>query len=126
MSTFSPELLDVRHPRFGDFSLGSVATHSLSDMENTPQFQRIYREIRRGAEACERSCRYYRWCGGGAPVNKLFETGAFDTTETMHCRLTRQIMLDEVLAGLEARTASRRTTAATVPVTPIDHGQYLR
>jgi hypothetical protein len=35
-------------------------------------------------------------------VNKFFETGRFDTTETMHCRLTKQIMLDEIIAGIEA------------------------
>src|SRR6185295_13276130 len=40
--------------------------------------------------------------GGGAAANKLFETGRFDTTETMHCRLTRQVVLDEVIAGIEA------------------------
>jgi len=126
MSTFSPELLDARHPGYGAFALGHVATHSLSNIESSPQFQQICGEIRRGVEACERSCRYYRWCGGGAPINKLFETGAFDTSETMHCRLTRQIVLDEVLAGLEARTAPPQMTTAAVPTTPIDHNQYLR
>jgi uncharacterized protein len=65
-------------------------------------FSTINSEIRRGVAACERSCRYFRWCGGGAPVNKLFETGRFDATETMHCRLTRQVVLDEVIACIEA------------------------
>jgi uncharacterized protein len=104
ISTFSPELLGTHHPRFGSFEFGHIARHALSDVARTPRFRAVSTEIRRGAEACERNCRYFRWCGGGAPANKLFETGRFDSTETMHCRLTRQVILDEVLAGLEARS----------------------
>jgi len=66
-------------------------------------FRAVSSEIRRGVEACERSCRFFRWCGGGAPANKLFETGRFDVTQTMHCRLTRQVVLEEAMAGMEAR-----------------------
>jgi len=103
LSTFSPELLGAHHPRFQTFALGHVTGHRLSDLECAPLFQAIDNEIRRGVEACERTCRYFRWCGGGAPANKLFETGRFDATETMHCRLTRQIVLDEVIEGIQAR-----------------------
>jgi uncharacterized protein len=103
LSTFSPELLDAHHARFGGFAFGGVASHRLCDLEQEASLQAVNREIRHGVEACERNCRYFRWCGGGAPANKLFETGRFDATETMHCRLTRQVVLDEVVAGLEAR-----------------------
>jgi uncharacterized protein len=103
ISTFSPELLGAHHPRFGSFSFGNVAFHRLSDVEQAPLFREISAEIQRGVEACETGCRYFRWCGGGAPANKLFETGRFDATETMRYRLTRQVVLDEVVAGIEAR-----------------------
>jgi uncharacterized protein len=103
ISTFSPELMGARHRRFDGFGFGHVATHSLSDIQHEPLFTAISCEIRRGVAACERSCRYFPWCGGGAPANKLFETGRFDATETMHCRLTRQMMIDEVITGIEAR-----------------------
>jgi uncharacterized protein len=109
MSTFSPELLGARHPRFASFAFGNVATHSLPAIARTRLFQAISSEIRRGVQACEQSCRYFRWCGGGAPANKLFETGRFDATETMHCRLTRQIVLEEALAGLETGFAAAGT-----------------
>ncbi len=112
ISTFSPELLDAHYPRFGNFELGHVATDRLSDVEHAPLFRAIQSEIRKGVDACERSCRYFRWCGGGAPANKLFETGRFDATETMHCRLTRQVVLDEVIAGIEARIRPPEKTAA--------------
>jgi len=108
LSTFSPELLGAHHPRFGTFALGHVKEHRLSDLERAPLFRVIDNEIRRGVEACERNCRYFRWCGGGAPANKLFETGRFDATETMHCRLTRQVVLDEVIAGIQCRIARRQ------------------
>jgi uncharacterized protein len=112
ISTFSPELLGARHARFDSFAFGHLAQHRLVDIEHAAAFRAISGEIRRGVEACERSCRYFRWCGGGAPANKLFETGRFDATETMHCRLTRQAVLDAVIAGLEARGG----TAASRPV----------
>jgi radical SAM protein with 4Fe4S-binding SPASM domain len=102
----SPELLGARHSRFDGFGFGHVATHRLADMRLGSVFGAVDREIQDGVAMCKRSCSYFRWCGGGAPANKLFETGRFDATETMHCRLVRQVMLDEVLAGIEARTRS--------------------
>jgi uncharacterized protein len=115
MSTFSPELLGMRHTRFDGFAFGHVATHRLADLEHAALYRTISGEIRRGVEACQRECRYFRWCGGGAPANKLFETGRFDATETMHCRLTRQVVLDETIAEIEARMRgpqSRRAYAS--------------
>jgi uncharacterized protein len=115
MSTFSPELLGMRHTRFDGFAFGHVATHRLADLEHAAPYRTISGEIRRGVEACQRECRYFRWCGGGAPANKLFETGRFDATETMHCRLTRQVVLDETIAEIEARMRgpqSRRAYAS--------------
>jgi uncharacterized protein len=100
ISTFSPELLGAHHPRFGGFAFGHIAKHALTDIEEAATFRTISGEIQRGVEACKRNCRYFRWCGGGAAANKLFETGRFDATETMHCRLTRQAVLDEVIAGI--------------------------
>lgn len=109
ISTFSPELLDAHHRRFDAFTFGHVATHRLSEIEHTSLFQTIRSEICDGVEACKRNCRYFRWCGGGAPANKLFETGRFDTTETMHCRLTRQAVFDQVIAGIEGRIGQPET-----------------
>jgi uncharacterized protein len=111
ISTFSPELLDARHSRFGHFAFGNVATDRLCDIERVPLFQRVSREVRRGVEACARTCPHFRWCGGGAPANKLFETGRFDASETMHCRMTRQIVLEEALSGLEGASNVHRSSA---------------
>jgi uncharacterized protein len=112
ISTFSPELLGARHSRFEGFAFGNAATHPLADLEHAALFRTVSSEIQRGVEACERSCRYFRWCGGGAPANKLFETGRFDATETMHCRLTRQVVLEEAIAGMEAHLRSTEIRSA--------------
>jgi uncharacterized protein len=40
-------------------------------------------------------------CGGGAPVNKYFENGSFDSTETMFCRLNRKAIVDVIVAKLQ-------------------------
>jgi uncharacterized protein len=102
ISTFSPELLGARHSRFsGGFGFGSTAAKRLAECESDPRFRVVAGEIRSGVELCERTCPYFRWCGGGAPANKLFETGRFDVAETMHCRLTRQIVFEEALSSLE-------------------------
>jgi uncharacterized protein len=102
ISTYSPELLGTPHSRFGNFVFGHIASHRIADVEHASHFRAVDNEIQRGVNACKRTCHYFQWCGGGAPVNKFFETGRFDTTETMHCRLTKQIMLDEIIAGIEA------------------------
>jgi uncharacterized protein len=112
ISTFSPELLGAHHPRFRDFTFGHVATHRLCDIERSPLFNEIATEIQRGVDACKGACPYFRWCGGGAPANKLFETGRFDATETMYCRLSRQVVIDEAVGIIEARLGNRKVPHA--------------
>ncbi|WP_160195404.1 cyclophane-forming radical SAM/SPASM peptide maturase GrrM/OscB [Microvirga sp. BSC39] len=120
ISTFSPELLGAHHMRFTHFGFGHVSTHRLEDVEREPLFQTVSQEIERGVHACECTCPYFRWCGGGAPANKLFETGGFDTTETMHCRLTRKILLDELLALIETHLTPPDAVTTAEPV----HGNF--
>jgi len=87
VSTFSPELLVARDIRYGDFIFGNVATHSLDDIWNSHKLHLVYKHIREGIKRCENSCEYFRICGGGCPAAKLFETGSFESTETLSCRL---------------------------------------
>jgi uncharacterized protein len=58
--------------------------------------------VERGADAIT----YFALCGGGAPSNKYFENGRFDTTETDYCRSMKKVVSEVVLAGLEARVRS--------------------
>ena len=114
VSTFSPELLGAKHPRFGSFTFGNLAHEDFDAIASRPAFRRVRDEIAAGVEACRRSCPYFRVCGGGAPSNKLFETGSFAATETLFCRLTRQRVADVVLSRLEA-LLSNDATSVTLP-----------
>ena len=100
-STYSPEVLGLSSPRYGDFALGNVATHRVEDVIATEHFQRLESDIRQGVELCQEQCRYFMFCGGGPPANKYFENGTFASTETLFCRLHKQTCLDVSLARLE-------------------------
>jgi uncharacterized protein len=64
-------------------------------------FLRAWNDIAAGVDSCRAGCPWFRWCGGGAPANKLFETGSFAVSETLYCRLTKQALLDVVLEAIE-------------------------
>jgi uncharacterized protein len=100
-STYSPELLGISSPRHGSFALGHVARDSLESVLAQERFGRLEDEVRTGVERCEQTCAYFPFCGGGAPANKFFETGTFASTETLFCRLHKQVCLDVTLARLE-------------------------
>ena len=99
--TYSPELLGLSGPGHGSFTLGNVARDSLADVVASERFRRLEAEVGRGVEMCQASCAYFPFCGGGAPANKFFEHGTFDATETLFCRLHKQVCLDVSLSILE-------------------------
>jgi len=100
-STWSPELVDQTSARYPSFVLGNVLRDELRDVARAPAFRALDTEIRAGREACRRECPYYRVCGGGSPSNKVFENGTLASTTTRHCRVSRQILAEVVLAKLE-------------------------
>jgi uncharacterized protein len=101
LSTFSPELLGMQHDRYGSFSFGNIADTHVREILEHPRFLRVAQEIQDGVEACARSCEYFFLCGGGAPSNKLYENGTFNSTETTYCKSIVQTPIDVVLADLE-------------------------
>ena len=105
-STFSPELLGLTSPDYGDFAFGNVMTDSFDSILATPKFLAVAHDIDAGIQRCRETCEYFSYCGGGAPVNKYFENGSFNSTETMFCRLSKQAVLNVVLEKLEAKVAS--------------------
>ncbi len=104
-STYSPELLGLSSPRHGNFALGNIATDSLASVLSSPRLLALDEEIARGIEMCRQQCRYFAFCGGGPPGNKFFENGTFASTETMFCRLHKQVCLDVSLDRLERSKA---------------------
>jgi uncharacterized protein len=105
--TFSPELIDVRSARLGDFILGNVR-NGIRAALSTKKFADLRDEIADGVNKCRAECAYFSLCGGGAPSNKYFENGSFDSTETDYCRAMKQAVAEVVLAGLESRLRTPR------------------
>lgn len=100
-SSYSPELLGIKDARFGDFSFGNVLRDALCDVVETAKFRSIHDEILAGVDQCRDECPYFAVCGGGAPANKIFETGSFAASETMFCKLTVKAMTDIVLEACQ-------------------------
>ncbi|MBK8100735.1 MAG: GRRM system radical SAM/SPASM domain protein [Planctomycetes bacterium] len=107
-ATWSPELLGLRHPVAGDLTLGNLVQQSLDELAEGPAFGPLHAAIEQGISACRQQCEYFRLCGGGCPSNKLAERGTFAATATAHCRLTRQVLADVVLARVESALAAAR------------------
>ena len=107
-TTFSPSCLGVRSERYGDFHLGNLATAPVRELLESSLFRRAYEDIRAGVDLCRRTCRYFAFCGGGFPTNKLAETGTFACAETRHCLSQIQPVLDVVLGGPRKRIGFSR------------------
>ncbi|WP_246272650.1 cyclophane-forming radical SAM/SPASM peptide maturase GrrM/OscB [Phyllobacterium pellucidum] len=112
--TFSPELAGLKNEGFGDFCIGNLAEATPSGVLASPAFRAMWRDIDEGVSRCKASCAYFNLCMGGAPVNKLFENGTFNSTETMFCRLSHQAVADVVLAEIESNLAAAPKAAAFI------------
>jgi uncharacterized protein len=123
ISTFSPELLGLKSVEYGDFLLGNINTNRLVDLLERPNLANMQRDIDAGVALCRQRCQYFSVCGGGEPVNKLYENGTFISTETTYCRLMRMRVADLVLDAID-RLPARRTGAKGVDDLAGDpHGQ---
>jgi uncharacterized protein len=97
ISTFSPELLGIEHPRYGKFTWGNVHTHDWHEVQSQRGLVATERDIRKGVMRCRGECGYFTVCGGGAPSNKLAENGTFDSTKTRDCELRVMTVIDAML-----------------------------
>ncbi|MER8583219.1 GRRM system radical SAM/SPASM domain protein [Mesorhizobium sp. M1423] len=105
VSTFSPELMEVRAPEYNNFIFGNILVDDLPSLKCNSSFKMAEKEVARGIVACE-SCRYFGVCGGGSPVNKYCEKGGLAATETDFCRLTTQASADALLRFLSSHNLS--------------------
>ena len=101
VSSFSPELLGLKNGDYGDFIVGNIHTASLESMRRSRAMKAMAHDIALGVEACRRNCEYFSVCGGGAPVNKLAETGSFTATRTLFCSLTQMVPIDLILDAFD-------------------------
>jgi uncharacterized protein len=108
-TTFSPELLDVCSDPYGSLNLGNVISDSPRAVAGSKRLQYLFKEVHAGVQLCRETCEYFDLCGGGAPSNKLFETGTFAAGRTRFCENSIQLPLRIVLQGLESALASGRS-----------------
>ena len=101
IATFSPELLGLKSELYDNFVLGNINRDRLVDLAERPLLKRMHADIDAGIALCRERCEYFSVCGGGEPVNKLFENGSFATAETTYCRITKMRATDLVLDRLE-------------------------
>ena len=101
-STFSPEMLGLATEKYGPFVFGSFLNGGLESALTNPKFLEVLRDTRAGVERCRRECGFFDLCGGGAPANKFFENGTFDSTSTDYCRHIVKLPISIVLEDLEA------------------------
>jgi uncharacterized protein len=101
VSTYSPELLGYKNAEFNDFIIGDISKNSLRDIYADCLKSPLHAAISNGVRKCEKECGYFNVCGGGAPVNKLFESGTFEATTTGYCRLTQMVPTDIILDALD-------------------------
>ena len=101
VSSFSPELLGHKNADYGDFLLGNINSQSLAEIYQASIDSAFLRDITKGVEACRAHCEYFSVCGGGAPVNKFFENGRFDSTTTSFCTLTQMVPTDLILEAFD-------------------------
>lgn len=89
-TTFTPELLDLEHEKYGRLCFGNVHDGSILAAARHPKFKAVHAEIREGVKRCRAECSFFKLCGGGAPSNKLAEHATFAATETLYCRLRKK------------------------------------
>src|SRR5208282_5299785 len=101
VSSFSPELLGLKNPDYGNYIVGNIHTQSLDEMCASQSMLDMSRDIAAGVEACRKECEYFSVCGGGAPVNKLSENGSFESSRTVFCSLVQMVPTDLILNALD-------------------------
>jgi uncharacterized protein len=116
VSTFSPELLGLRHPYYGDFVLGNLNKASLLQLIQGSKSQLLARDIADGVELCRRTCGYFDFCGARFLSNKLLENGTFASTETVNCHFRIKITVDTILEELAQGLHENRSIASRLPV----------
>lgn len=98
----SPELLGVQSAKYDNFIIGNVLVNSLPQLLATIAGVPYVKEFERGLRACAATCAFWDFCRGAQAGNRFFEHGAFDTTETAHCRNTYQAVALSALDHINA------------------------
>jgi uncharacterized protein len=105
--TFSPEFLGHKNDHYSNFIIGNFWNNSLAESLESEAFNRLNRDVAAGVELCRTSCEYFSVCGGGSPVNKLYENGTIVSSETMYCRLNIKVIANLAMEIIENSAAEK-------------------
>ena len=108
VSTFSPELIGHKAPQYSDFLFGNIVDLDFEKIYSNRAFSALDVAVQTGVQRCRQSCAYFTVCGGGAPANKWFENGAFESTETTFCKFKKQYIAD-TMAEIVAESSEWRS-----------------
>lgn len=100
-SSFSPELIGQKAPGYNDFILGNIHTSSLAAPGYKDVLDKMTTEINKGIKKCQKECSFFQVCGGGAPANKYFENGSFNSSDTRYCNFNIKIPTELAVSYLE-------------------------
>ncbi|GAA1900605.1 GRRM system radical SAM/SPASM domain protein [Streptomyces sodiiphilus] len=89
----SPEFAGITAPRYGDFRAGNIREQSLAEILTRAHRLPYVREFLTGLDRCQAACGFFDFCRGAQAGNRYFENGRLDTTETNHCRTSRQALI---------------------------------
>lgn len=96
----SPEFIAANPSERDQFIVGNVMNDPLPLLVEQSLTAWYVHDILAGIVLCQQQCAYFSFCGGCHGSNKYYETGSFLTTETSHCRNTKQALVDTMLYQL--------------------------
>lgn len=96
----SPEFLDAKSEKYGDFVAGNINNETLSVIISRAEELLYVKDFQQGVATCSSTCEYFDFCRGGQASNKFFELETTNGSETLYCRNSEQRLLKAVLSSL--------------------------
>ncbi|MER5492145.1 cyclophane-forming radical SAM peptide maturase AmcB [Streptomyces sp. NPDC002490] len=102
----SPELADTAEAAYDDFRAGNILHHPLDEILGHAHRLRYVRDFLTGLDRCQAECPFFDFCRGAQAANRYFENGSLQSTETNHCRVSRQALIT-ALSNLATKEKER-------------------
>lgn len=100
ISTNSPEFASSQDPRFNNFNFGNINEVEIETVFQNQNYLELQKAIRSSVQRCSESCMYFDLCGGRYLSNKHAEHGHVEATETVICKLHRQVVASVIVDKL--------------------------
>lgn len=97
MSPYSPEFAGSPSREYANFVIGNIVTSTYEEALGSPVYRMIRDDVHVSIASCARTCQYFDLCGGAFLSNKFWQNGTLRSTETVTCKLTRQVVADALI-----------------------------